>query len=267
MNLVIAMAANYGVPHVRNFVRSFRRHQNNAILLMLQNNDRETRDWLRAEGVLTIDVNMPIHPEFMRFFAMNELVRQYPEYTRIFHCDVRDAVAQGDIFAQLPQPGLHVFREDPSHSIGQSPINNTWIERAYGAEAVARYSGNTVICSGTTLGDRESFRIYTDAMVEEYNALVDRDGPQHVVYNVRDQAVHMHLVYSGALERALAVAGRPLHCHENGIGVFTLAKAKEFSVSKKLRVVPPDKHLPAVVHQYDRHEFLRKGFDAMYAED
>lgn len=267
MNLVVGMSANYGVAELRNFVCSFKQHQGNDLLLMLQNNDRETRDWLHAKGVLTVDVAMDIHPEFARYFALHELLRTYPEYTRVFHCDVRDAVAQADIFAQVPDPGLHVFLEESTVPIGENRVNSAWITMAYDEETLARYAAKAVICCGTTLGDRESFCVYAQAMTDEFERLLALKGPDYMVYHVRDQALHMHLVYSGELSARLAQVDRPLILHENGDGVFTLGKAKEFSVNKACQVRNPDRTVPAVVHQYDRYAFLREMFDTVYANE
>ncbi len=266
MNLVVAMVANYGVAELRNFVCSFKRHQGNDLLLILQNNAPETRDWLRAMGVLTVDAAMDIHPEFARYFALNELLRAYPEYTRVFHCDVRDAVAQGDIFARVGDPGLHVFQEDPTLPIGENRVNSAWIRMAYDEETLARYAAKAVICCGTTLGDRQSLLVYAQAMTDEFERLLALKDPAYMVYHVRDQALHMHLVYSCELSVRLARVGRSLFLHENGDGVLTLGKAREFSVNKAYQVCNPDKTVPAVVHQYDRYDFLREMFDAVYAD-
>ena len=265
MNLVVAMAAGYTVPQLRNFVCSFKQRQENDVLLLLQDTDGPTRQWLHERGVLTMDVAMDIHPEFARFFAMHEMLRALPEYTRIFHADVRDVVTQDDIFARLPEPGLHVFREDAALIVGKNRVNSVWIAAAYDEETLARYSPETVICSGTTLGDRESFLVYTKAMTEEYERIAREKDTEFVVHNVRDQALHMHLVYSGELERLLAEGGRKLIIHDNGEGVLTLGKAREFIVGKSGVVLTGDKRIPAIVHQYDRYDFLQEMFDALYA--
>jgi hypothetical protein len=266
MNLIVAMSANYGVPQLRNFVRSFKKHQKNDVLLLLQNTDAATKDWLRQQDVLTVDVEMGIHSKFARYYTIAELLQLLPQYTRIFHCDVRDAVAQDDIFAQIPDPGLHVFLEDSTLPIGQNPVNSAWMLNAYGEEILARHADKTVICSGTTLGDRESFLACAQAMTEEFERVLARQYPDPVLRH-GDQVLHIHLVYSGQLADSLAQIGKPLVLHKNGDGVITMGKAREFLVSKNFLVCNPDKSVPAVVHQYDRHEFLQKGFDALYAEN
>lgn len=267
MNLVVAMAANYGIAELRNFVCSFKRHQQNAILLlMLQNTNQETRDWLQAKDVLTADVGMDgLHSKFARYYALFDLLDSTPEFTRIFHCDVRDAVAQADIFAQIPGPGLHIFLEEPTLPIGKSSINSTWIRNAYDEETLARYADKTIVCSGTTLGDRESFLVYTKAMANEFQRLLTLKYPDLTLRH-GDQVMHIHLVYSGELSAQLTRTGKDLVFHKNGDGVFTLGEAREFLINKNRQVCTADKTLPAVVHQYDRIESLREMFDDMYAD-
>ena len=267
MNLVVGMATNYTAADLRNFILSFKRHQSGAILLFLKGNDADTRDWLRQQGVMTVDTALELDPDLARHFAMKELVPLYPEVTRFFHCDVRDAVAQGDIFAQLPEPGLHVFQEDATVSLGGNKAQTAWIASAYDKRTADQYRDGSVICAGTTLGDRESFMIYLDSMTRECRHCLERENPPDVTTKIWDQAFHLHLVYSGLLKRKLEAAGKRLHCHENGIGVFTVARAQEISVNKAFQVVRPGMAVPAVVHQYDRFEFLQEMVDTLHAGD
>lgn len=265
MNLACGVTANYTVDVLRNFVCSFKKHTKGDIVLLLQNTDEATRDWLHEKGVLTLDLASDFHPKFARYYAIHDLLQQYPEYSQVFHSDTRDAVAQGDIFTQLPARGLHVFMEDSGMTLGTCSFNSRWLIQAYGQETLTAYSDYSISCSGSTLGDRDSFSIYAKAMTDEYERLLRETPPERQKYLVHDQTLHNHLVHSGILRDKLEKFGSRLICHENGDGVFTLGYAKDFHIARNGKVVDAHDNTAAVVHQYDRFEFLQELFDLQYA--
>lgn len=70
MHIVAGMSALYTVPMLRNFVVSFKRHVKADLLLILQNTDEATREWIHNAGAASIDLDSNIHPKFGRYFAM-----------------------------------------------------------------------------------------------------------------------------------------------------------------------------------------------------
>lgn len=179
---------------------------------------------------------------------------------------MRDAVAQGDIFTQIRDEGLHVFLEDPGKTLNSCKFNGPWLEEIYGSEVLALYGGQRICCSGSTLGDRESFLVYAGTMADEYLRLREELPPDRVHYLLHDQALHNYLLHSGILEKRLEAAGRKLFVHENGDGVLTMGYANDFRIAKPgTSIANADGSIPAILHQYDRFDSLREFFTELYS--
>lgn len=278
-NLVVGLAANYGIDDVRNFVVSFRAHNEyDDIVLILTSIDGETKAFLDKYAVTPAvsygSLFSYLHMQSSRHvvyydFLVNDL--KYQKYDRVFLTDVRDVIFQGNLFQEIPQDRISFFLEDHRTSIGQCRWNSEWIRTGFGEEMLAALGGNPISCSGTVLGKSEAVMEYLLQMLLHYTAL----NAEGLDMKGIDQGVHNVIVYKSLLE------GQRLL--ENGNGILTLGNilgdhstfvAQEgFSATLGLDPVFLDQEGRfifnmknfSVIHQYDRNPQLFGAVSAFYA--
>lgn len=110
--------------------------------------------------------------------------------------DVRDTFFQRDPFGPDAPPvkGLHLFQEDPkqrtTHFVTKGPIQKCKKRKVF---------DRTMLCSGTTIGTRETMLLYLGAMVNEMREWLKYPQCNHPG-NGDDQAIHNYLYYTGKLD-------------------------------------------------------------------
>lgn len=264
-NLVMGLAAHYDTDALRNFVLSFRRHMACDILLFTQELHEETLAWLKDNDVLTIALSQEaLVPHNSRFLAFRAFLARNTDYGHVFLTDVRDVIAQGDIFERLNAAGgMHIFLEEKAKNIGSCPWNSAWVAEGYGPDIVGAYGDQYISCVGTLYGDKESMQLYLDMLVKELHAPCP-DGRLRVEVYGMDTAAHLHLYYSGRLKAGLRERGLTLHVHENAGPVFTVGYVPIFLMSNTGLIMSIEQDFPSVVHQYDRHPAVTAAIDALY---
>lgn len=264
-NLVMGMAANYDVSTLHNFVTSFRQHMDCDILLFTQNLCPQTLEWLKAKGILTLPLGQEgLLPHNSRFLAFRSFLAQDTNYTHIFLTDVRDVIAQGDIFERLKTTdGMHIFLEESRMYIGRCQHNATWVAFGYGLPMLEEYKDLRISCVGTLYGDKESMMLYLEALSEELLAPAP-DGILRIETYGMDTAAHLHLYHSGRLNERLHERGSQLVVHENAGPVFTVGYVPVVLMSSTGVVVSVEQDFSCVVHQYDRHRLIRTAIDALH---
>ncbi|MDR0362051.1 MAG: hypothetical protein LBJ46_05120 [Planctomycetota bacterium] len=266
MNLILGTSSNYDIPNLRAFALSMKKHCDADAVLLVDKTPRNVLTWLGRQGVVTREFSIPnMPPHQARFFGYHEFLSRHERYERIFITDVRDVIAQGDLFSSPHlEPGLHVFREDPRLPLGGDKLVSDWIRLWYGEEWHGRLAEKTIICSGTTFGDRASMLCYLDTMLAEFRAK-HREN-EKFKREFSDQGPHNKLAYSGELAENLERIGMKLHIRHNGEAVLTAGLRDTFTIVQPGVVVNDDGSIPEIVHQYDRHFFLRTMVDYLYAD-
>jgi hypothetical protein len=156
--------------------------------------------------------------------------------------DVRDVIFQSDPFNFRIGDKLCCFAEREGATLGQSPLNSEWLERAFGTDTLDQLRDKSIVCSGITIGQSNLVLAYSAKMVDLF---LSAHGWQGATPGL-DQAVHNYLIYKGLLPA--------IEVYPNDAGpVFTLAIEKSVSVNGSGRIVNKRGMVPNVVHQYDRH--------------
>jgi hypothetical protein len=169
------------------------------------------------------------------------LIEQAPMADLVMITDLRDVVFQNDPF-ENPVRGLEVYLEDDSVRIGREPFNTRWIQDLYGQAGLREMSGHQVSCSGVVVGTREDMLAYLGEMMSQI-------ARQRRPMGSHDQGVHNMLIHRGRLSGATSI--------QNGYGrVLTLGAMGEFETNSSGAIINADGSIPAVLHQWDRHESL-----------
>lgn len=262
--LVMGLAANYGIAELTPFVLSLRNSgYNGDIALLTYGCNAETAAFLRANAVQMVPFTglaaMPMSMNSARMFRyldwMIELFLNAAgevDYGQILLTDIRDVVFQGHPFRQAPN-GRVLFFLESDRKIGECPINADWMVRAYGQSTLQELAQHPVSCAGTVMGTPDGLLEYLSHMVRHIVAV----PPEHRFSGV-DQAIHNYILAKQLVGGTVVVA--------NGLAVMTVPS----SVPTGIRLLDnglignPDGSVSEVVHQYDRDPAVNAAVIARY---
>ena len=258
-NVILGTAWGYPVDAIRVFVESWKRYSSQHRLIMLVEPDvpPEKFDYLADSGVdvrfFTAGYFVPSAIHNTRYFKyMDILMESRGFFNRVFLTDVRDVAFQGDIFAEIDQPGLHCFMEDPDWTCDER-FNKYILTSNYGEEVAAEFADKRIICSGTTLGDADDVLNYIVALMNERDlekmmkvgGIPDEQAPHNFIFH-RDKLPHTKQ------ENADGVATICL-THPNQIKILDDGRLSIYGKT------------PAIVHQWDRHPNLVEHYNKIYS--
>ncbi|KAH8078800.1 hypothetical protein JL720_9548 [Aureococcus anophagefferens] len=159
--------------------------------------------------------------------------------------DFRDTFFQRDPFTIVDKspsaPNLHLFAENRQvKTVGNCIFNSGWL-RCWGKETPKKYSNNSVVCSGSTMGSAPALRQYTERMVAEMDKM---NGELARLPGVK---VTHHEQGHGIVNTIGAMNGFRVPAHMKG-PLDTHWKIKD----KDGYILDYDGQKSAVVHQWDR---------------
>eukprot|EP00741_Cyanophora_paradoxa_P008788 tig00001374_g8505.t1 len=206
-----------------------------------------------------------------RYAAYREWIEQHRgEYDRMFLCDTRDVIFQGNPFAEPMRGALHFFLD--GRIIGQCRWNSAWVRNCFGDEALAQIERMPISCAGTTVGTEAGMLSYLREMERAIHEAPCEDFGL-------DQGIHNFFLWTGRFGRprlwpkdfgAGEAAGRGepegAAVFGNGEGyVATLHYTRDFVFDRFGRLVNGAGRPYAVLHQYDRHKAVfEQTVDAAY---
>jgi hypothetical protein len=230
--LVISTAVNYSVEQVKPFILSLLDTGFDGNIAFVTN-DCPAKAWLRQMGVTTVDQeSQGFHLNSDRFFHYKEFVRGVDQ---CLVADCRDVVFQSNP-EELPMQGINAYEEDRVQTLGSCGYNNSWITGLLGSNP---YADKPILCAGTISGQLSEYLVILWEAIKASNPVIGFD-----------QGIHNHFIYSGKF---------PATCHLNGCPIYTVGHTARESVTVKDGVVYYGDKIPCVVHQYDRHENLKRG--------
>ena len=183
-----------------------------------------------------------------------------------FIFDFRDTFFQLDPFTLVDRsagaPNLHLFAENRQvKTVGKCIFNSGWL-RCWGKDVPKRFSNNSVVCSGSTMGSAPALRQYTERMIAEMDKMKCHMTPARTE---SDQGYHNYLYDTGELAK---LPGVSVTHHEQGYGlVNTIGAMNGFRVPAHMKgpldthwkikdkdgyILDYDGQKSAVVHQWDR---------------
>jgi hypothetical protein len=174
----------------------------------------------------------------------------HDDYSFVLLSDVRDVVFQDDPFVGV-KGGLLVSVENFDLTINSEDFNRGWILDAYGQDMLDRIGGCYISCSGVTLGDVKSVKVYVDKMLGE----ICSQPFKKMRSRIYDQAFHNKLLHCGELESVV-----PCFSLQSNIATLGCMDIGQISMSNDGKVLNRDGTVIPIVHQYDRHQVLVEKF-------
>ncbi|MCH8490767.1 MAG: hypothetical protein LAT81_12670 [Oceanicaulis sp.] len=227
------------------FLHTLRLHHDGPVGIIAHNDDA----LLAKLDALSIDVMLVPKPQWnephivvQRIAYALAFIEQRPEWTHVFMCDSRDVVFQRSPFEDPLHGDLEANVEREIGVLRDHAATSKWIRRCFGADVLKRIDHKPALCAGTMLGTREGVLQVCTAM--EFLMAIPRHsvggsfGADQAAFNV---AVHLGMVEADIAEnyeRVATVGATPPQL--SAAGTNPLARADGF--------------IPAVIHQFDRHQ-------------
>jgi len=178
------------------------------------------------------------HPQIMRWFSYERMLKLNRHYEQVFLSDVKDVVFQAELFPDKPGDTVTLFDQDEVY--GPSYWDTTWYREGWGKAALAKVMGKRPICIGTILGPQAQML----SLVSEIAAFFARHPFGRI-----EQAVFNYMLLTGQVKTPYRIA-------DNVSGpVATLSNQSAF---EKVRVQDgrirraADLSVVPAVHMYDR---------------
>jgi hypothetical protein len=180
------------------------------------------------------------------FFAKDLLLNRYKHGDFVLICDSRDVFFQGDPLTHLAGDLVSGLE---SCTINECRWNRQWIDRNYGDEGLSLIGDHQAVCSGVTIGKRNSVLVYLEAMCSEISAHLQENSFKWG----GDQGIHNWIIRThNRMKCTLISSGHRLIATLNDSDLETYNKLDEKRglLNKELEPV-------MVVHQYDRKEVVK----------
>lgn len=193
------------------------------------------------------------YPATFRFcLYRNYLIKNH--YQKVFMTDTRDVIFQKDIFGTLNHHGVMAFEETNTISLGENVWNSNWILEGYGKEVLEAIKNEVIYCSGTILGDYKSICQF----INDYSLhLFEKKLPKTVLGF--DQGIFNYFV--SYLRHPYFIKS------PNNELIFTVGTERSENVkiiNNHITEANKQELIPFVVHQYDRHGFLKEFVEGFY---
>ena len=248
--LILSAAVGYNFQQVEFFLKSLRKFYNDEVCILISQENFELAGKLKDYNCTILKTK--INKKEIQFKRYN-LYLDYLEdkkYDQILLCDSRDIYFQDNPFDFNFTKPINFFLED--YLIKDCPFNSNWIIKTYGKKKFDKVAENTILCSGTVLGEYKKIKEYLSLMKEniikyEYKkrlkyALTFRVDPEG---RGCDQGHANYIVHNSLID--------DYDFYSNSDGPFATAfYLNKINFDEKSRLINSlGKHY-LLVHQYDK---------------
>ena len=243
VEIVVGYAGGYDRETMRPFCRSLKNTGfQGKVILFADGGGAEEAERHGFDVRPCPPLRMKIHSD--RFLSIAEVL---PENKAGVVClDTRDVIFQTNP-KYLPSDYIHVFEEDGGQTIGSCPYNSSWIKLGYGDDEFKALRNRPILCVGSICGESAMVKNYLTLMVKELKRIQPNTGePQ-------DQAVHNHLCHAF---QNTPLGPRQWKNEESPIYTVGYIRPRETVEIKGDLILNRAGNVPAVIHQWDRHQNL-----------
>lgn len=218
---------------------------------------------LKFVGLLPDLPDVPI--VYSRFVGWSQYVHQVQaQYDKILSIDI-DVVFQRDPFRMPMRPGvdLLMFSEWRGLTIGQCRYHEDWFAGCKSSGTIteedhASYRDLDRICAGSTYGTAVAMSVYLETM---------RTMLEESQWRCNDQALHIHMFYSGILNERLANTGlgEAFSIPESESLLGTVGTTPLVRFNEWGEILNEQGHVQHIIHQYKHHWLLTELVDRKYS--
>jgi len=187
-------------------------------------------------------ISRSYHIQNSRFIEYLKFVLSTSKDSMFFLSDTRDVFFQKNIFSQyskneFSEYDLHVFEESNKTFLVECKYNSRWLRNMFGTPTLDAHSEQTIICSGTTLGNWKGMVEYLSLMISLYQVY------PNLRPDASDQGAHNVIVRDNLLQSTVKI-----YPQKNEL-VYTYSRGDLVDLNESLEFCGVT---PACVHQYDR---------------
>jgi hypothetical protein len=242
-NLIIGLAFGYNIEQIQNFVLSFRRYSDDAVLIISDNDTSEFSDFLNQHNIYNMVYDQSALVMTARWeLPKDALEEHFLDVENVILSDIRDVVFQDNPFNYLSGKDLD-FSSEPETVGGCTQHNGLWVRNIYGDEVLDEIKDQQILCCGVTAGKRS-------AVIDLCNSLLEESKK---VSQFIDQA-SLNVLYGRGLfpNSEVHLTGGPL--------VATMHHSKTLTFDRQGYLLGDNGKRIAMVHQYDRCGFSGLNF-------
>jgi len=244
IDCILGAAVGYTAEQIRPFLKSLSLSGYTGTCLVFC--DGETAEEVFRWGFDPLQPGPSVtkHPHSNRFFWIRDNIPADCEGALCL--DTRDTVFQMNP-ESLPTEGLQVFEEAEFMSIGSCPYNSKWIKVGYGDAVLQQIQSAAILCVGSFCGEREAVQQYLGLLCDEIQLLQPRTN------EYQDQAAHNYLCWA-------APHGPPNwdSWRNEESPIYTVGYLQRGTVQiAHGNIVNRSGQVPAIIHQWDRHDNLK----------
>ncbi len=263
-NLVMGTAGGFDWDTLEPFVTSFVMNVKSAeLVLFLKDISDFTLDRLKrcGKGALKIEpfeyreiknIGIDRFKNFKRYVDLHG-----DDYEQIFITDTRDVIFQKDIFESFKDCknflGYSTEADDIRGSKTGNRLNYNWIADSFGKEEADNLLDKKIVCAGgAVIGTPREVKIFLEIFLSK------NFSSEKFAF---DQAAFNYLVWNNLLPIENLIENDIESGEIFSMATFVFLYPINIRGGKILR---GDGGIPAVVHQYDRHQELVKIVDGIY---
>ncbi len=243
-NVILTVAAGYGLSQIEAFLSSWHEHAAAAKLIIFTYNcDITLHQACGRLGVETVELTEPWKLSLLvdRHFVFRDFLASCPgDFRDVLITDARDVIFQSDPFLAPRDHEVSFAAED--EVISKCNFNRYWMAHVYGVETAYLLGEETIACAGTTIGTYKGVLKYLQLMCSEATAHPD------AVRTFGDQASHNYILYQ--LQPPFIALDRYDRI------VQTLSHTSAARITIRSDQVWVDGATAPMVHQWDRHPNL-----------
>lgn len=255
-DLVLGYATGYGVTEVAAFVRSLRAVFTGPVILVVDPRP-ELVAFLAAHDVEVVVAETAAawapHPVVERFSAYAAILSQRAWIRNVVLTDVRDVIFQADPFG-VPIEGLEFFEENEGQPLSRHAFNVKHL-RALAGEALAQtILDRACVCVGVVAGPRDDAIRFCRALLMLCAIPRSQVGGAFGA----DQAACNMIAHLGLL-------GGEVCPNYGRVATIGLTASDRLRLDGG-RILNPGGGVSAIVHQYDRIDFLQTFVNGRWGE-
>lgn len=282
-NLVITAAFGMSILHMRSFIDSFHKNTDSTSrLLIIREPTALPEDAkLYLEQLERVDILEEQPPSgyslhLGRYVLIQRHLTNSTDSTKdlvqyVALSDSRDVIFQSDPFIETAailegKEGVIFSLEGGYNSpkkISECPFNSGWIRRCFGEGVLDEISSEPVSCSGVTFGTLSGILSYVNTLVH----ISAVGGPSCSNDVGIDQGIHNYMAhYLGRHRNLLGIPFLIVANRDSPVATIGYTKSEdlEWDEGNKILRWREDKHVPSVVHQFDRHQQFSQHFFDTY---
>lgn len=272
-NLILGFGVSYNWVQLRNFVRSIRStdYKGDVFLILSDRVDMETKRQLQRYNVKWISIQVAkaiLSPSMSKQIPrdlhslplsalripiyLDILLRNKTKYNNVMLTDTRDVVFQENPFS-FRHHKICFFFEATNIRIKDEDWNSMWILSAFGTDVLQKMGKRRISCFGTIIGPTTGVIRYLTVALKLLRCV-----KLGMLWGI-EQGIHNYIIYQRK------VTSFKIYNSEDGpIFTFGASRIKEINLNRH-GVFVNSRDIPIkVIHQYDRHLFLKEFFNRKY---